>query len=168
MKLKIIKLVSLTFLMLACTNTTKKENDNEEERFETNSKAEVKKSNNSSKRENINANCFNAKDVEQLNIFLTAISNQGLSQSFSYIDNFSFKVRDEDLKEFGKLLEREDLDSFELRYENVQCDPFIGLFLYYRNEYNDGYEIHYAESSDMYDITKNNNLLILSFYATAG
>ncbi|WP_438710347.1 hypothetical protein ACSTS3_15140 [Aquimarina muelleri] len=115
-----------------------------------------------------NANCFTQKDIENLNLFFKSISDKNPSPSLASIDSSNEKFEKKDLLELKKLFGKESFDSYELKNDKSNCDDDLALFIYYREKYDDGDEIHYSEISRMYKLTKTDGLVQLKFLSIAG
>ncbi|WP_438710340.1 hypothetical protein ACSTS3_15100 [Aquimarina muelleri] len=166
MKSNIAILILSLFLMFACKQEVKKEYQRETTKEEVvkGSKAEILKNEDQQN----NANCFTQKDIENLNLFFKSISDKNPSPSLALIDSPNEKFEEEDLLELKKLFGKESFDSYELKNDKSNCDDDLALFIYYREKYDDGDEIHYSEISRMYKLTKTNGVVQLKFLSTAG
>lgn len=112
----------------------------------------------------INNNCFTSNNVKELKLFFESIKNN----DDAYQTNSSIKFKQEDLIELKELLNKKSLDSFDLKYGDLECDPEIGVEFFYREKFEDDGEVHYSEVSEMYKILKKENILSIKFLATAG
>lgn len=164
MKIKFTVSVISIFFMFACVQVNKKESSDV-------SKVELENEYKISKEQNLkketiqtNTNCFTSTDVNRLKLFLKSLTNG--TQDIS--SNSPFKFREKDFIKLKELLTKESFDFFEIKHENIECDSSIGLFIYFREKFEDGDEINYSETTEIYELTKENDVVKLKFLALLG